>query len=146
MRFTRIPPHALFCAIGLSLITGCGAATTTPSAPNAMLAPQSIASNSGIFDAKKCGPTTGGIKVLPCSVIFKTKKSTQVTVSGPPSAELFAVAAKPCKGIATFKYFDYGIYTVVPGKTTGSCNVVFTAETDNKKAIGTAQLAVTNNS
>ena len=113
---------------------------------NIPAAPLSVAGTSGIGDAKKCGPTTGGIKVLPCAVVFKTAKSTQVTVSGPPSAELFAVAAKPCKGIATFKYFDYGIYTVVPGKTKGSCNAVFTAETANKKAIGTAQLAITNNS
>jgi hypothetical protein len=139
MRFSPAAVQILGLAIGLAVVAGCSAANQGPLAPSSALVPAASA-----LQPDKC-KTTGGVKLIPCTVTFTKAKTQEVTLSGTDVASS-KVKAGPCKGIASFSYFDYGIWMVNPGATTGTCAVVFTGYNSKKQAVGTATLTVTNNS
>jgi len=88
----------------------------------------------------KC-KTSGGVEVLPCKLTFtQSNYQLSVTVSGPG---VVRSKVKGCAGIATFSYFDYGIWYITSTSTPGKCSATFTAYDASKNKVGTATLKIT---
>jgi hypothetical protein len=115
--------------------SGCQSATSVPAtssdAANQMLP--------GAVGRAIVSPAARLLTVKPKAMTFTKHKTRDAHMN--PNTDTYSETDN-CSGIASAKYFAYGIWMITPGNTNGQCTITFKDKVNG----GTAPMKVTNNS